>query len=335
MVKLSEVKQRTGNADGGVPGLPLDDPEVEPVAQQVQRFDTSRFGSEIEVSRASLADQADVFNGLFYGDGGTGKTTDLAAMAHQGKILMINAEVGIKARALRQRGIPLENITVVPDPNSGQEISYDLLESLFWELKSDLATGNSEYVGTAWDSLTEIAKKITTQNIRRRVRRSLSTGRGNTDPFLTDISDFGYMTEQLRGLVRSYRDLPIHFGASALERRDTDDDGKVIYRPALTPALSGDVYGYVDFVIHTEVYEDPAGGDDDIYLGLTRPVGKYKAKDRLGLLPKRLADPTWDRVFSYLVEELDDETDPVQTETRSRLLSGASPVGDDEPDDQS
>lgn len=312
MASLAEVRAAQAAKAGTAPAADSPEPDGDVPAPTLAPVTDG-------VSRSTLADQEDWFNGLYYGDGGTGKTTDLAAMAHQGKILMINAETGIKARALRARGIPIENIEVVPDPRSGQEITYELLDSLFWELKADLETGRSEYVGTAWDSLTEIAKKVTTAVIRKRVDRATRTGRGNTDPFLTDISDFGYMTEMMRNLIRAYRDLPCHFGASALERRDTDDDGRVIYRPALTPALSGDVYGYVDFVIHTELVADPSGGDDDIYLGLCRPIGKYRAKDRLGLLPKRLADPTWDRVYSYCTEELDPSIDPVQSETKDRL----------------
>lgn len=270
------------------------------------------------VPRASLADVDDTLNVVFYGDGGSGKTTDLATMAHLGKILMINAESGIKAQALRKLSIPVENIEIINEP------TFPMLDTLFWELKSDLEKGACEYVGVCWDSLTEITKTVLTAQIARRVAKAERTGRGSADPYFTDISDYGVMTEQMRTLVRRYRDLPIHWAASALERRDTDDDGKVIYRPALTPAFSTDVYGYADMVIHTEVFEGKTG-DDDIYTGLTRPVGKYKAKDRFGALPRRMADPTFLRIIGYVSGQLAEDTDATQIEAK-RKLAPADPA---------
>lgn len=278
--------------------------------------------------RTTLADLDETVNILYYGDGGTGKTTDLASMANLGKVVMVNAESGIKAKPLRKLGIKTENIEVVPGP--GEALTFNLLEDLFWELTAELAANPGSLVGVCWDSITEIYKVLLKNVVDHRVEKANRTGKGSSDPFFTDRQDWGIMIEQIRVLVRRYRDLPVHFGASALERRDVDDDGKVIYRPSLTPALQTDVYGYMDMVCHTEVRElDPT----DLFIGTFRPVGKFRAKDRFSAAPHRLVEPTFQRVLGYVMEDLEEGTDPVMEDARKRLASQAAPEGADSADE--
>ncbi len=310
-------------APAGKPDEPPED-AVEPMLV------SDPSGATNPVTRATLADQTDDANILWYGEGGSGKTSDIATMANLGKIILINAEQGIKRRPLIKLGVNVANIEVVPDPNSGEPLTYDLLDRLLWELKSDLETGTSEYVGVGWDSITEISKVVLSRLSAKRAAKAARTGKGSSDPFFTDLDDYRGMAEMMRPMVRHYRDLPCHFAASALERRDVDqDDGGVKYGPQLSPALAGDVFGYMDQVIHTEVREDPDGGDDDIYLGLTRPIGKYRAKDRLKALPRLMAEPTFERVIGYVTETIDYDNDPVQAEAKERLRTPV-PTDDEE-----
>lgn len=275
-------------------------------------------GSREHVQRESLAEQEDWLNALWYGPGGTGKTTALASMAKLGgRIIMINAESGIKRRALERMGIPVDGIELVP--SGRQDLSYQLIDDLFWELKADIETGRSAYIGVAWDSLTDIVKLLLQQVIAKRVQRAIRRGESNqlVDPFFTDLADYGPMSEQVRTLIRRYRDLPIHFAASALERRDTDNDGAVLYRPAVTPALYQDLDLYMDTICHTEVAEAVDG--EPVFLGLFRPIGKFRGKDRFKVMPDRIVDPTFDRVYGYVTEEIEVDNDPVQKEGRARL----------------
>lgn len=309
MPTVAEVKAAAAKKSGSKKATPAPAPE-EPQEAAVQEALPRRSGG-----RTTLADTDEFVNELYYGDGGSGKTTDLASMANLGPIVMINAESGIKRRPLVQLGINADNIQLVPDV--GEPLTYQLLEDLFFELRTEVENGS--IVGVAWDSLTEIHKVLLRDVVDKRIDKAERTGKGDTDPFFTDRSDYGVMTEQLRMLIRRYRDLPCHFAASALERRDIDDDGVVTYRPALTPALQTDVYGYMDVVCHTTVEEIDDDDERDLFTGIFRPAGKYRAKDRFGAMPHRMVDPTFQRVVAYVNDELEVDTDPVQLEARKRL----------------
>ncbi len=163
-----------------------------------------------------------------------------------------------------------------------------------------------------WDSVTDIHKKVLDQVVAAGAAKAEAKGKPR-EPFAIELQDYGVMSEQIGLLLRRFRDLPCHFGVTALERRDTDDDGKVVYRPAVTPALSGALQGWMDMVIVTSV-ADMSGEDE--YRGLSRPVGKYRGKDRFGVLPRYLIDPTFDRVWSYIFEEMKVDDDPVMQAAR-------------------
>lgn len=289
---------------------PVAAPEVEeglPIEQEIV--------PKKQQQRSLLSDVGEQINILYYGDAGTGKTTNLATMANAGKIVVVNAEGGLKARPLRKQGVKVENIEIVPEP--GVQVTFDILHALYWDLKATIEADPSAYVGIVWDSITEIQRVLLRNVADNRADRAERQSKGNTDRFQTELADYGRMTEELRELIRWYRDLPVHFGASALERRDTDDDGAVAYRPALTPALALDLYGYVDVVVHTDV-ADVAGELE--YRGAFQPVGKYRAKDRLsaGALPRYLVTPTFERVSAYVEGKITQEDDEIQQSARAK-----------------
>lgn len=279
-----------------------------------------------------LDDTVEFVNILYSGDGGSGKTTDIAAMAHLGRTLLINAESGVKARALRRVGIPTENIMVRPDVQSGEVLSFEMLESLFWELKSDLEADPKSWVGIGWDSITEIHQNVLKAATEHRVAKALRTGKGNDDATMIDLADYGVMTEQMRLLLRRFRDLPCHFAMSSLLRRDKDDDGKVVYRPAVTPKLGGDVFGYMDLVCVTSEVE--VAGETE-YQGLFGGAGKFRGKDRFHALPRRLINPQFHRVAAYINDELTAEDDPEMVEglERRRRAKLATLEAEETPDE--
>ena len=134
----------------------------------------------------------------------------------------------------------------------------------------------------------------------------------------TDLSDYGIMTDQLRDLLRKFRDLPCHFGVSALERRDVDEqDSKVKYRPAVTPAVMNDLVGMVDIIGVTSTKEFDDGGEDE-FQGLFRLAGKYEGKDRFKAIPKHLVDPMFHRLVAYVNDDLTAETDQIMIDAVAR-----------------
>ncbi len=262
-----------------------------------------------------LSDIKEPINILYYGDGGTGKTTDMMAMANLGRIWAINAESGIKARALRNRGIDIGNIEIYPDPLSGEKITYDGIEKEWLRIREELEGDPNAYVGVVWDSATEIHKLLLDDITAKAVEKAYRQGKERDKHFIA-LDDYGVMTEQVRSLMRKFRDLPCHFAVSALQRRDKDDDGSIVYTPAITPKLGVDLVGWMDLICHTSVVLTEDG--DEEFRGLTRPHGKFRGKDRLDALPKWLAAPTFDRVAAYVDGDLNADTDPVQTAARER-----------------
>lgn len=264
-----------------------------------------------------LEDTPEPINILYYGDGGTGKSTNIATAANEGKIWICNAESGIKARPLKAMGVSTENIEVFPGP--GEEITFDSLEKEWLRIREELNNDPGAYAATGWDSITEIYKTLLDSVVAKAVVRADRAGK-ERDPFFVDRADYGVMTEQVRSLVRKFRDLPCHFALTALSRREQDDDGAVIYQPAVTPALQNDLVGWVDIVCVTSVAV--VDGVEE-YRGLFRPHSKFRGKDRLKALPKWLVDPTFERVQAYVDGELTVDTDPVMQEAKERAAAVA------------
>jgi hypothetical protein len=274
-----------------------------------------------EVPKA-LSEEGEPINILWYGDGGSGKTTDLATMAKFGKVWIANAESGLKARALRSHGIPIENIEIFPDPEAGEEITFDGIEAEWLRIREALHEDPDAYVGVGWDSVTEIQQTLKDLEMVRGQTKAARRG-VERDPFTMDQDNWRTVNEQCRKLIRKFRDLPCHFGASALQRREQDNDGAVVYMPAVTPGLQNDLVGWVDVVCHTETI---VVDGEEAFVGLLRNLGKYRGKDRFRMTPRRLVDPTHERITAYINGELTLETDELMQDLKARMEREREPA---------
>jgi hypothetical protein len=249
-----------------------------------------------------LNEQKTSVNILYYGEAKRGKTTALAGLARLGHVLYVDAESGLKSKPLAQHGIPVANI----EPFRG--VSFDKLYDLFLETLANLEKNQDYVAGVVLDSLTEIQKILLEQIANAEVNKAALANQIK-DPYMYERSWWGKNTEQMRRLIRAYRDLPCHTGMSALQRRDQDDDLSVVYGPAVTPALQNDIVGYMDVVCYTTVV---ALNGVDWFIGAFRPMGKYITGDRFNMLPRVLNNPSFDRVISYIEGELTEENDEQQ-----------------------
>ena len=256
----------------------------------------------------SLADDEDIVNILFYGEGGTGKTTALAGLARLGKVIYIEAESGLKKGPLTRFGIPIERLQLVRDTAGQKQITFNKLAALCDRLRLELADDPQAIAGVVWDSVTEIQKKLLRQVMDKRIERFAERGQ-EVEQHKNVIEDYGINTEQMRDLVRMYRDLPCHLGLAGLEVRDEDDDGAVGYRPNLTPKLAADLIGYVDLVCYTQ---DRTVGGKHFFVGTFKRGGKFTAKDRYGIMPDTLINPSFDRIVKYISGDLTEATDKQQ-----------------------
>lgn len=262
-----------------------------------------------------LDEVIDYLNVLYYGREGTAKTTNSAWLANamsqlpkgRGKVLVINAEGGLKLGPLKKRGVDTSKIVVWPDPKKGIRASHKGLDEVHRRMKADLAKDPESWGGVVFDSATEIHQAVLDSVQQRRVNRVKANG-GDVDEDFVDISDYGTMSKLFRDVLRKFRDLPCHFVVTALERRDVDKDtGKPQYGPAVTPGLQADLLGYVDFVLMCKPEDE-----DGPFRALTRANSRYRAKDRFDVLPRVMVDPTMDRIIKYVIGDLEPESDPEQ-----------------------
>ena len=254
----------------------------------------------------TLADQRELVKVLYYGDPGSGKTTAMASAASLGPVIYIDAESGLKRGPLERLGVDVANI----EPH--REVSFDALEALYWDLEARLDDDPEAISAVVLDSVTEIQKVLLGQIVSKAVSKASARGM-DRDPFQIDRADWGVDTEQMRRLTRRFRDLSCHIAFGALPKREVDDDGSVVYSPALTPAFQTDLMGYVDVVVHTEI---KTIGGTEFFAGTCKPIGKYLGKDRFGIIPSTLIDPTLDRIVAYVNGDITQDRDPLQKAAR-------------------
>ena len=265
--------------------------------------------------RKTLANQQDFVRILWYGEPGTGKTSNSAALARLGKVIHVAADPGLKARPLVELGIPVQNIEVHDD------ITFTALDELFWDIKELIAAGGDDApVGVLWDSISEAHKKLLEQTAAIGYEKARKAGK-ERERLSIHLEDYGTNSGQMRYLMRRFLDLECHVGFAALTKREQDQNtGYVTYGPDMTPKLAQDLLGYVDVVCKTEVHVVD-GHDEPEYWRLFRPVNGWSAKDRFHALPPRLINPTFDRVIAYVNGEMDAESDPDMEAARERRRS--------------
>lgn len=289
----------------------------------------ARYGADREGAAGSwfldLEDAAEYLRIGWYGAEDAGKTTHLATAANHGRILIIDAESGVKKKALARRGINVSNIKYWPDHERGEKVTRKGLRKVFENLQADLEEDVNSWFLVGLDSFTELTYVMVQGAQRRRVSRAANAGR-QVDPEFMDRADYGQAAKWLAELVREYRVLPVHLGITALMRRDTDDDGKVKYGPATSPAVQNDLAGMLDILAMCKG-EDRDGPNR----GLMHGGGKYRAKDRFGVAPRVLVDPTFERYLAYYEDRLTVATDPEQKRLKA-AKTGKKGSGDTELD---
>lgn len=247
---------------------------------------------------------------LMYGKEGSAKTTGALRLSRLGKIVLINAEGGAKTLPLRTQGVVLENIETWPKGGDVDHITFDSIEEeVFIPLKIALENDPDSYVGVVIDSFSELSRRLVDKAADAGRQAEIAKGKTPRGQFTIDLDDWGTMTTMMRLILRRFRDLGIHLIITALERRDIDKNtSAVTYGPAVGPAIGGDTMGMVDVVVWTQLEQIGPDGVE-FYTGTTRARELHRAKDRFGVLPARMIEPSADRVLAYISGELTKQTD--------------------------
>lgn len=267
-----------------------------------------------------LVDEDEKLRVAYFGEPGSGKSTAALRAADHGKVVVIDAEKGLKARALRRAGIKVENIEVYDG-----EISYEALEDLYFQLKRRLAEGEEIYA-IVWDSLTMTLPWLVEAAVAEGVAKAHKNNKARADTEVY-VEDYGTMTEQMKRLLtRRFMDLDTHLIVTCLAKREKDENKRVRITPDVTPALGQALQGAMDMVL---AIRSELGDDGEVVRdAVTVSMEKYQAKDRFGILPHILVDPGFDRVLAYSEETLTADNDPLQ-----RGASVFAPGGDVDEDE--
>lgn len=229
---------------------------------------------------STVGDLPNLINMMVYGDPGVGKTvfagsaSDVSELA---PVIYIDVEGG--TLSLRER---------YPDVDVLRIRNFEELGRVYAELRA----GNSGYKTVVLDSITEIQKFGMYSIMGAALKKD-----PDRDPDLPGIGEWGKNTEQMRRLIRAFRDLPMNTIFIALAAQERDKRGNVLNKPSLSAKLSNEVAGFLDIVVY--MYRKTI--EDEVKrVMLTQGTDEYIAKDRTDKLPLVLEGPDMKTVYSIL-----------------------------------
>lgn len=247
---------------------------------------TERSLAGLRVSK--VAERSQFYNILIYGQSGTGKTTlagSADAVASLRPVLFIDIEGGTTSL-----------VHSYPEVETVRVTTWKEMQEVY----NQLLLGKEEYQTVVLDSLTEIQKF----NMYHVMQAALAKrGEEKVELDVPAQRDWGVSLEQIRRMVRGFRDLQMNTIFTALERSDKNDrTGQVTLSPSLPGKLAGEIAAFLDIVVYYYVKEVPMpdGGTEFKRLLLSQKTDAVVAKDRSGKLPQIIEYPTMQQIHTIM-----------------------------------
>lgn len=225
-------------------------------------------------------------NELTYGDPGAGKTHKLGTgTAEFYPMILLDVEGG----TMTLRNVPEGKIDVV------QVRSMDQVAEVH---KNLLQNNDGYYKSCAIDSLTELQKL----DMNTVMQAFWEKDPEKTDKDVPNQRAWGKSGERVRRVVRAYRDLPMHFFATAhVAEREDEKTKSVTLHPSLPGKLRAELPGFFDVVGYLRAVEERENNEVTIVRVLqVVKTDRVVAKDRTGSLGDVIRNPTiemmWDRI---------------------------------------
>lgn len=266
----------TDTADA-IDNLIAGDNKLVDVAKEVEVPKTLTLGSLGGLAISTPEFTTEWRNYLFYGHSGIGKTILAASSCEvedMAPVLIIDVEGGTSSLTRFHPSVHVIRVKNFVEFN---------------QLYADLRGGKHPYKTVVLDSVTEIQKFG-----MYAIMKDLLSKDPERDPDLPGIQEWAKNTEQIRRLVRAFRDLPMHTIITCLAVDQQNDQGQVIRTyPNLSNKLALELPGFFDVVGYYYIREvrQEDGSMRQVRLLLTQSTQRVVAKDRLGL-PTLVEDPT-------------------------------------------
>lgn len=227
---------------------------------------------------------------LIFGQPGTGKTVfggSADEVPEYRKVLVLDIEGGTDPLA-----------TLYPNVEVAPITTFRQLVEVF----RDLHGGNHDYGTVMIDSLSEGQERSLSTIVVNAVKEDSSI-----DPDAPQWGHYRKNTNQVRAIVRAYRDLDmcVIFTATVAEEQD-GDDGPVRIKPQFTKKLQGGVPAQLGMVgyLNKRTRVEGTGADKrrvDIrtmqWQGSARVIG---AKDRTMAMPDLMEEPSMRKVYELI-----------------------------------
>lgn len=245
---------------------------------------------------SSVQDRPPFINMMIYGDPGAGKTV-LAGSAEEvegmSPVLVGDIEGGSYSLRSFYPSIDVVRIKSLAD-----------LGALYTELSTNPTHG---YKTIILDSLTEIQRMVMGDIMREVVEKE-----EERDPDVPSVREWGKSGEQVRRLVRRFRDLEMNCIFTALLDENQDKRGRTHYYPMLPGKLKREVSGFMDIVIFMYTKQmrlndqgevDPEADERIHRFVLTSSTDEYVCKDRSNRLPDIMLAPTMQKLSALIQGE--------------------------------
>ena len=148
------------------------------------------------------------------------------------------------------------------------------------------------YETVVLDSLTELSRYSEDHIVGNKPDTRISEREG-----MEGWSDWELQKQNMVGVLRSFRDLDVHFIGTATEKREKDETrGEV----TVLPNISGSAREFVEEAVDIIGYTLTKDGDNGVEYGMMFESGnKYVCKQRYGL-PSIMKDPTFEKVYQHV-----------------------------------